>query len=249
MVSKSAKGNKGQYFTPRYVIEFCVRMMEPSPEETVLDPACGSGGFLFNSLDFIRKNNALSSIELNSYCSTKLWGFDIDPKAIKVAKALMILAGHGVSNVVRLNSLVRSRPNGSSFTSPDGSFLTVEDITRARLRHHKGFDVILTNPPFAGEVLEQHILEKYDAGRGKTGLNVTCFLLSDVLIFSGPVGEWQLCFPIINSQEWNLVKTGNGSLRNAGYLQLWDSGVTPFASYPSENKYIIYPKESGRGCW
>src|SRR5262245_39876758 len=43
LVSKGAKGAKGQFFTPRYVVEFCVRMLRPRETETVLDPACGSG--------------------------------------------------------------------------------------------------------------------------------------------------------------------------------------------------------------
>lgn len=248
MVSKSAKGNKGQYFTPRYVIEFCVRMLEPSPGETVLDPACGSGGFLFNSLDFIRKNNALSSIELNSYSSTKLWGFDIDPKAIKVAKALMILAGHGVSNVVRLNSLVRSGTNGSSFTSPDGSFLTVEDITRARLRNHKGFDIILTNPPFAGEVLEQHILEKYDAGRGKNRIERDVLFIERCVDLLRPGGRMAMVLPHNKFSGMEFSENRKWLLKKCRILAVVGLGRNTFLPHTHQKTSILFLQKRAVGA-
>lgn len=108
IVSKSAKGAKGQYFTPRHVVELCVRILKPSSGETILDPACGSGGFLLHALKFIKQHEKLDSGgEIQGFCSEKLWGFDIDAKATRVAKALMILAGDGSSNIVRLNSLLK----------------------------------------------------------------------------------------------------------------------------------------------
>lgn len=49
------KGDFGQYFTPRPIIEFCVKMMKPKQDWYVLDPSCGSGGFLLHALDYMRK--------------------------------------------------------------------------------------------------------------------------------------------------------------------------------------------------
>ena len=80
-------------------------MLRPAPGETVLDPACGSGGFLMHSLNHVRPG--LGAHELRQYCRTKLWGFDIDARAVRVAKALLVLAGTESMNVVRLNSLLR----------------------------------------------------------------------------------------------------------------------------------------------
>lgn len=240
MVSKSAKGNKGQYFTPRYVVEFCVRMMNPSPSETVLDPACGSGGFLFNSLDFIRKNNDLSSSELNNYCSTKLWGFDIDPRAIKVAKALMILAGDGVSNVVRLNSLVRPGPSGSLFAVSDDSFLTVEDVARARLRHHKGFDIILTNPPFAGEVLEQHILEKYEAGRGKSRIERDVLFIERCVDLLRPGGRMAIVLPHNKFSAMEFCENREWLIKKCRILAVVGLGRNTFLPHTHQKTSILF---------
>lgn len=170
MVSKGAKGSKGQYFTPRHVIELCVRMLKPKKEETILDPACGSGGFLFHALDYVRRNESFSQSESQKYCETKLWGFDMDARAVHVAKALMVLAGDGKANIMRLNSLLTPSLDTTLFPpmkESNQSVLTVEDVCRTRFRKHKGFDIIMTNPPFAGEVREKHILENYSVARGK----------------------------------------------------------------------------------
>lgn len=50
LINKSSKGEKGQYFTPRYVIDMCVKMLDPKPEETVIDTAAGSCGFPVHSI-------------------------------------------------------------------------------------------------------------------------------------------------------------------------------------------------------
>src|SRR5690606_26632561 len=51
-LSHHEKDGRGQFFTPEPVIDFCVAMMQPKPEETIIDPACGSGGFLMSALKY-----------------------------------------------------------------------------------------------------------------------------------------------------------------------------------------------------
>jgi len=197
MVSRAAKGSKGQYFTPRYVVELCVRMLEPRAHESVLDPACGSGGFLFHALNFVRDQEGLGGKALQQYCESKLWGFDIDPRAVRVAKALMVLSGDGQSNIVRLNSLLTPEMGGLFPLQGQDTInmLTVEDVTRARLRHHKGFDVILTNPPFAGEVLERHVLDGYNVSRGKARIERDVLFLERCVDLLRPGGRMAMVLP------------------------------------------------------
>jgi type I restriction enzyme M protein len=197
MVSKGAKGSKGQYFTPRHVIELCVRMLKPKSSETVLDPACGSGGFLFHSLDYVRHNESLTEKEVQEYCKTKLWGFDIDARAIQVAKALMVLSGDGKANIMRLNSLLTPTINQTLLPSIDAesSVLTIEDIGRTRFRKHKGFDVIMTNPPFAGEVREKHILENYTVAQGKARVERDVLFLERCMQLLKPDGRLAIILP------------------------------------------------------
>lgn len=197
MVSRAAKGSKGQFFTPRYVVELCVRMLEPQGDESVLDPACGSGGFLVHALNYVRDKEALEGKSLQHYCESKLWGFDIDARAVRVAKALMILAGDGRSNLIRLNSLLKPEMGGLvSLQSQNAeSILTVEDIARTRLRHHKGFDVILTNPPFAGEVLERNVLDTYSVSRNKPRIERDVLFLERCVDLLRPGGRMAMVLP------------------------------------------------------
>jgi type I restriction enzyme M protein len=197
IVSKSAKGSKGQYFTPRYVIEFCVRMLQPKSHETVLDPACGSGGFLVHALNYVRRNEQLSLIEVQDYCESKLWGFDMDTRAVRVAKALMVLSGDGKANIIRLNSLLMPSVTQLPWSEEEGNgtVLTVEDICRSRLRKHKGFDVILTNPPFAGEVREKPILNNYAVAEGKPRVERDILFLERCVQLLKPGGRMAIVLP------------------------------------------------------
>jgi len=200
LVAKQAKGSKGQYFTPRYVSEFCVRAMRPRINETVLDPACGSGSFLFQTLNFIRSAEGAKGEVLEAYCASNLWGFDIDPRAVRVAKALMIMAGDGRSNIIRLNSLLKPEMDGlfSIFASRkpgEEPALTIEDICRTRMRHHKGFDVVLTNPPFAGEVRERKFLDAYEAGHGKARVERDVLFVQRCVELLKPGGRMAIVLP------------------------------------------------------
>jgi type I restriction enzyme M protein len=197
IVSRAAKGSKGQYFTPRYVVEFCVRMLEPCSSETVLDPACGSGGFLMHALNFVRDREGLKEAAFRRYCESKLWGFDIDPRAVRVAKALMVLAGDGRANVLRLNSLLTGGMGGLFPVGGDSEpgLLTVEDVMRSRTRHYKGFDIILTNPPFAGEVRERQVLDWYSVSRGKARIERDVLFLERCVELLRPGGRMAIVLP------------------------------------------------------
>ena len=86
LVSHVAKGAKGQYFTPRQIVECCVKIIDPGPTELIFDPvACGSGGFLIHALNH---NAHRLNISLYDYGSKYLWGCDFDPRAIQIAKTL-----------------------------------------------------------------------------------------------------------------------------------------------------------------
>jgi len=169
LVARAAKGAKGQFFTPRHVVEMCVRMVDPSPHESVVDPACGSGGFLFHALAHAVAKG-LRPEAAKDYCSRLLWGFDIDERAVRVARALMVIAGDGAANIFRLNSLARTPASGllpGFGQAGDVPSLTVEDVLRGKSRKHRGFDVLLSNPPFAGEIRERALLDSYDFGLGR----------------------------------------------------------------------------------
>lgn len=154
------KGDFGQYFTPREIIDFAVKMMRPKADELVLDPACGSGGFLLHALDKVRREAAeyheLGSIQhynhWHNFAEKNLFGIEINDEIARVAKMNMILHDDGHTNVAGDDALdrpdaIRKRTNNNGFME-------------------NRFDLILTNPPFGAQVnlTERPYLPSYDLG-------------------------------------------------------------------------------------
>lgn len=209
LVSRVAKGAKGQYFTPRHVVECCVRIIDPSPDEIVLDPACGSGGFLIHTLNHVRGNLAPTNIA--GYCEGHLWGCDFERRAIQVAKALMLAVGDGQANLFRLNSLIlpglHTLPLIQNHTESTPR-LTIEDVSRLRFGHFRGFDVILTNPPFAGEIREADILHSYELFRKGRRLERDVLFLERCVHLLKPGGRLAIVLPHnkLASSSWAYVR-------------------------------------------
>ena len=242
LVSKGAKGARGQYFTPRWVIELCVRMLRPRPEETVLDPACGSGGFLIHALHFVRGD--LSPHAAKRYCAGNLWGFDMDARATRVARALMVLAGDGSANIMRLNSLLRHTPSLPPFEmNGDGASLTVEDVCRTRMRHHKGFDLILTNPPFAGEVRESQLLEAYVLSRGKQRVERDVLFLERCVELLRPGGRLAIVLPHnkLATEAWGYVR--EWLLRKVRVLAVVGLGRNTFLPHTHQKAGVLFARK------
>lgn len=125
---RDAAGDSGEFYTPRPVIRFMVQQVDPQLGETVLDPACGTGGFLVESLEHIRPS--VSSVEELRALDSDVRG--IEKKPLPYLLGMMNLLLHEVQqpHIVRDNAL--GRP--------------VTDI-----RNMDRVDVVLTNPPFGGE--------------------------------------------------------------------------------------------------
>jgi len=189
LVNKTSKGEKGQYFTPRYVIDMAVKMINPTEKETIIDPACGSFGFpihaVFKVWKDIYEELGISEKELltaeekhpraKDYVSEKVFGIDFDEKVVRVAKLLNLIAGDGHSNVIRLNSLDwelwEEWINDEDWQ--DKYFDGWRKLKRFAKRRGDfsefNFDIVLTNPPFAGEIKESRIIHKYDIAQAKNG--------------------------------------------------------------------------------
>lgn len=189
LVNKSAKGEKGQYFTPRYVIDMCVKMLNPKPNETMIDPASGSCGFPIHTCFYVwqqlYKAKGLSqshlftaekkSPECIDYVKEKIFGIDFDDKSVRVSKMLNLIAGDGHTNVLYLNSI--DYEHWDEWTKND----EWEDIyfegwkRLKKLRAEKdanrdfNFDILMANPPFAGDIKESRILARYELGKNSKG--------------------------------------------------------------------------------
>lgn len=99
------KQGEGQYFTPQPVIEAGVRLLEIDLDDIVIDPACGTGGFLIEAvLDLGRRYPNLGS-DLARWAQTHIFGIDKDAIAVKLAKAIMQIIGDGSAHIVRGDSI------------------------------------------------------------------------------------------------------------------------------------------------
>lgn len=154
------KGDFGQYFTPREIIEFCVKMMKPNQNQNVLDPSCGSGGFLLHALDYMRKqaseyfDKALQPVEhfkyWHDFAEKHLYGIEINDEIARVAKMNMIVHDDGHTNVIShdaLESIEKMHAKNQGFKAGN-------------------FDLILTNPPFGSTIKkeEKPYLETFELG-------------------------------------------------------------------------------------
>lgn len=189
LVNKSSKGEKGQYFTPRWVIDLCVRMMNPKEKETVIDTACGSAGFTVHAIFHVWKQilqdegrpiSHLFTMEAkpqrcHDYVTDKVFAVDFDEKSVRVARCLNLIAGDGQTNVLHLNTLDWTKWDE---TAKDNDWRDTYGEGWKKLRRHQqdktsyrsfGFDLLMANPPFAGDIKQTDMLSPYDLGHKANG--------------------------------------------------------------------------------
>lgn len=169
LVTQVSKGAKGQYFTPRYVIDMAVNMLNPKETEKVIDTASGSCGFTVHTIQYIAGEQVSPKglpEHAREFAQHNIFAIDFDNRAVKIAKAINLIAGDGKSNVYKLNGLDSSswddegkaafRPMLTRFTED-----RAKDEDNQKNFKYFDFDLLLTNPPFAGNVKEKQILKNY----------------------------------------------------------------------------------------
>ncbi|MYG07801.1 N-6 DNA methylase, partial [Candidatus Poribacteria bacterium] len=174
LVSKSAKGEKGQYFTPRHVIDMCVKMLNPKRGEYMIDTASGSCGFPVHTFFQVTGSpftNAEMSVPDKQYVRDNIFGIDFDEKTVRVARTLNLIAGDGESNVLHLNTLDYERWSDRAERDRIWIMTYGRGFDRLKaLRAEKdqnrlfNFDILMANPPFAGDIKERRILHQYTLG-------------------------------------------------------------------------------------
>ncbi|MCT2400598.1 restriction endonuclease subunit M [Novosphingobium mangrovi (ex Huang et al. 2023)] len=167
------KGDFGQYFTPRNIIAFAVQMLGIDAEDTVIDPACGSGGFLLHALDHVRAQAGQYYDEGTSqhfnywhdFAEKRLFGVEINEEIARVAKMNMIVHDDGHTNVIGNDALEPL----TEIADKNEAFARILGIDRATGKRDetKGFTKIPTNPPFGAVVKEElhTYLSSYELSR------------------------------------------------------------------------------------
>lgn len=155
--SAALKQKEGQYFTPQPVIAAAVRAVDVSSARRILDPACGTGGFLVETM--VAKREAVEAAggdtdQLVSWAQLALFGIDKDPIAVKLTKAVMQIMGDGSAQCSRGDSVATHRwPTEYAYLQTDYK--------------DGSFHLILTNPPFGAPLK----IKRSEAR--KAGLSIT----------------------------------------------------------------------------
>lgn len=157
-LGKLFRDEHGQYFTPRNVIRFMVQVLDPDETDIIIDPACGSGGFLlYSMLHVIQKisnrykedKDSLNRISWD-FAHKQIFGIEINDRIARIAMMDMVLHEDGHSNIECNNAL-----------------LPYEAFDRRRDISSNKYSLVLTNPPFGAIVKDSNILNKFDLGKHK----------------------------------------------------------------------------------
>ncbi|MDR1485374.1 MAG: N-6 DNA methylase [Planctomycetaceae bacterium] len=273
LINKSSKGEKGQYFTPRYVIDMCVKMLNPKDHETMIDPAAGSSGFPVHTIfhvwrKLIRKHkepigHLFTADPKPYYCidyvNEKVFAIDFDERAVRVARTLNLIAGDGQTNVLHLNTLDYKR--WENVTDDDtwnetyiNGFKKLKRIQEGKDFGHFNFDIVMANPPFAGDIKESQILANYKLaekdGKASAKVGRDILFIERNLNFLKPGGRMAIVLPqgrFNNSSDkyirdliaercrilaviglhGNTFKPHTGTKTSVLFVQKWDEKLCP----------------------
>ena len=209
LVGKSAKGEKGQYFTPRHVIDMCVKMLNPKRGESMIDTAAGSCGFPVHTI-FKLTGTLFTNAEIppeDKEHVLKVFGIDFDERTVRVARTLNLIAGDGETNVLHLNTLDYERWNDRVERDRIWNMTYGRGFDRLKaLRTEQdedklfNFDILMANPPFAGDIKERRILHQYTLGfkgdgRAQNKVGRDILFIERNLDFLKPGGRMAIVLP------------------------------------------------------
>lgn len=210
------RGEFGQYFTPRKIVQFIVDALPITNESMVLDTSCGSGGFLLHALDKVRKQADQKAKEgyfdpttpegykehfdfWHDFAEHNLYGIEISEGIARTAKMNMIIHDDGHTNVIAFDGLE--------------AIDTMREKTKNKGFKADSFDFIITNPPFGSKVkfAEKRYLENYTMG--KKGVDWIDAKLNNINLLRETVRDQQTTEVLFIEQCHRFLKPG-------GYLAM-----------------------------
>jgi type I restriction enzyme M protein len=289
LINQSSKGEKGQYFTPRYVIDMCVKMLNPKEDESMIDTAAGSSGFpvhsMFHVWRQIYEDEGLEQSDMFTaeeklprcvdYVKEKVFAIDFDEKAVRVARTLNLIAGDGETNVLHLNTLdykrwkerIEDTEWQKIYSTGLWRFLEFQAGKKDDYKNFL-FDIMMANPPFAGDIKESVIVSSYDlvrdkVGKGNKGVGRDILFIERNLDFLKPGGRMAVVLPqgrFNNSSDkyirdfiadrcrilavvglhGNTFKPHTGTKTSVLFLQKWNDDPQVGSLCPKKDDYNIF---------
>lgn len=167
IVGSNLRGDRGEFFTPRNICHMAVEMLDPTEDQLILDPACGTGGFLITAMNHViaiieaaqlakwgknasRADEAVKA-RIRKFAEKHIIGMDFNPELVKASKMNMVMNNDGAGGLFQANSL-EAPPTWDA------------DLMQRNLMGR--VDALFTNPPFGSKipVTDPGILETYDLG-------------------------------------------------------------------------------------
>ncbi|GAB4495384.1 MAG: hypothetical protein Fur0016_06370 [Anaerolineales bacterium] len=136
-VYRHQRGDRGEFFTPHPIVRLAVEMIAPKPNETIIDPACGSGGFLIQAISYVCRQHP--AMDKAAYVRECVRGIEFNPDVALSAMIRLVLEGGAGTEIICANALLENE------------------------QFNNAFDIVLTNPPFGskGKIEDQRILKSY----------------------------------------------------------------------------------------
>lgn len=206
LTSHKYKSNKGQYFTPRNIVDFCVESLNIKEGSSVCDPACGSSAFLKSAFDYLNGN-------------VELYGFDISSRAIKVSNLMSYLL------------------------CKDSIYLSQTDSLDNNV-HLGKYDVIMTNPPFAGDVTDSPYVKDYSLSKDRKGkVERDVLFLERCVSLLNENGKLAIVLPDnkVSSVRFNFVR--NWLLDNINVMAVVSLNSNTFKPYTSQKAVVIFAQK------
>ncbi|WP_200882729.1 N-6 DNA methylase [Amycolatopsis sp. MJM2582] len=178
LVGTNLRGDRGQYFTPRGAVQLMVEILDPKEDETVLDPTCGTGGFLQATLNHLhhtwQKEEGTYGFpdtpeqqerfrdKLRAYADEHLIGADFDPFLVRATTMNIMTLADTTGNVFHMDSLAFPRGHLPG-VEPARAMIPIDE-------GHQTVDVLLTNPPFGADIpiSDESVLGSFRDGVAKS---------------------------------------------------------------------------------
>lgn len=186
------RGEFDQYFTPRELVDFMVKCADPNMGDKILDPACGSGGFLIQAFKYVNnKINAAGLPEVenikkfNALIYKCLWGHEADYDLHVLAKINLIMHGDGWNNIYQ------------------------GDTLKSDKLENNFFDLILANPPFTIPYTFTDVLSKYELGIGKESEELDILFVEKSLKMLKPGSDMFIILPegLLNIKKYRYFRS------------------------------------------
>ena len=237
------RGERGQFFTPAPITHLCVEMLEPRQNEVIVDPACGSGGFLVTAMKHIvekslseeeKQDPNLLANFTREYAVASIRGIDINPRLARVAKMRMVLEDDGHTGIFQVDSL-----DGFSKIKA-----RAQEMNASKIKE-ESFNLVFTNPPFGtqGKVKNKFILGQYElAYKWKKNKEIGKWEREPNKLMENQVPDIlfiERCIQFLTSYGRMAILLPDGDLTNLslGYVRQWirdNARILAVISLPQE---------------